>query len=98
MILRAAWVVPVTAPPIRDGIVRIDGDRIIEVAAASTRTQSREILDLVQAVLLPGFVNPHSHLELTCYAHNLDPGPLLPWLERLLALPRPPGPLYLYFL
>ena len=93
MILRAAWVVPVTAPPIRDGIVRIDGDRIVEVAAASTRTQSREIVDLGQAVLLPGFVNPHTHLELTCYADKLEPGPLWPWLERLVALRREPGAL-----
>ncbi len=91
MILRAAWVVPVTAPPIRDGLVRIDGDRIVEVGAASAGTQSPEIVDLGPAILLPGFVNPHTHLELTCYAGKLDSGTLWPWLERLVALRREPG-------
>jgi hypothetical protein len=31
MILRAAWVVPVAAPPIRNGCVRVAGDTLVAV-------------------------------------------------------------------
>lgn len=70
MILKAAWVVPVTAPPIPSGYVEIAGDRIARVGAVSTlaSTGDADVVDLGDAVLTPGLINPHTHLELTCYA------------------------------
>src|SRR5262249_21295983 len=37
------------------------------------------------------FINAHTHLELSCYAGRLSPGPFWNWIERLIALRREPG-------
>ena len=91
MILRAAWVAPVVSPPIRDGFVRVEADRITAVGAARDLPPGADTLDLGHCVLTPGLVNPHTHLELSCYAGRLPPGPFWEWLPGLVALRREPG-------
>ncbi len=92
LILRARWVAPICRPPIRDGAVRVVAGRIVALGRASdiAAAPRDEQLDLGSAVLLPGLVNPHTHLELTAYAGRIDPQPLWPWLERLMELRRRP--------
>ena len=74
-ILTARCVVPVSSPPIENGAVAFEKERIV---AVGTR---REIIekfpesaaeDLGEAAILPGFVNAHSHLELTAMRGFLD--------------------------
>lgn len=57
--LRARWVVPVASPPIANGVVTIEGERIVSVGQAS---HGQEI-DLGDVILMPGLVNAHTHLE-----------------------------------
>lgn len=88
MIVHAApWVVPVASPPIRDGAVALDGDRI---AAVGTRAALAELGHVVEhhGVIMPGTVNAHLHLELS---HVRVPGGdgLVPWVRRLLATRTP---------
>jgi 5-methylthioadenosine/S-adenosylhomocysteine deaminase len=64
-VLSADWVLPVAAPPIRDGAVAIDGDRI---AAIGTREELGEGERFEESVICPGFVNTHAHLEYATYA------------------------------
>ncbi len=62
---RARWVVPVSQPPIEDGVVVIENDKIIKVDSI-TQIDSRfveNVKDLGDAVIFPGFVNVHTHLE-----------------------------------
>jgi len=63
-ILSADWVVPVEGPPISDGAVAIDAGRI---AAVGTTKELGEGERFPEAVILPGFVNAHSHLEYAVY-------------------------------
>lgn len=92
MILKVAWVVPVTAPALRHGFVRIAGERIVAVGTADTPPASSEpVFDLGDVMLTPGLVNPHTHLELTCYAGQLEPAPFWLWLPRLVKLRAMPG-------
>ena len=94
MIVKAAWVVPVSSPPIRAGYVEIDADRIVAVGDASTLPRTAtEIVDLGEAVLTPGLVNPHTHLELTCYAGRLEPAGFWDWIMQLVRLRAEPGQL-----
>jgi 5-methylthioadenosine/S-adenosylhomocysteine deaminase len=76
-ILSADWVVPVDGPPIRDGAVAIDGDRI---AAVGPIDELGEGESLPEAVILPGFVNAHTHLEYATYAGFGDGLSFGPWI------------------
>ena len=51
-LLKARYVFPVTGPPIADGTVAIEGDRIVAVDQA----RPAEVVDLGNAAILPGFV------------------------------------------
>jgi cytosine/adenosine deaminase-related metal-dependent hydrolase len=64
-VLSADWVLPIEGPPIEDGAVAIDGGRI---AAVGTRDDLGSGTHYDDAVLLPGFVNAHSHIEYAVYA------------------------------
>jgi cytosine/adenosine deaminase-related metal-dependent hydrolase len=92
VIIKAAWVVPVTSPPISDGYVEIEADRIIAVGSGSVLPPSTaEIVDLGEAIVTPGLVNPHTHLELTCYANRLEPAGFWDWIMQLVRLRAEPG-------
>ena len=92
MILKAAWVVPVVGSPIQDGFVEIVADRIVRVGAVSELSLSfTETVDLGEAVLLPGFVNPHTHLEMTGYAGTVPPTDFWPWIGKMIVLRAAPG-------
>jgi len=82
-IYRADWLLPITAPPIRDGAVAVDGERI---AAVGPLDQVRAAcagaaeVDFGQAVVMPGFVNAHSHLEYTSFRGMLDDEQFGDWI------------------
>src|SRR4030095_8619397 len=52
---RAAWVVPIAEPPIRDGWVAIDHGRVVATGRPSPGSREGE-RDLGQVALLPGLV------------------------------------------
>lgn len=79
---RARWVVPISSPPIADGIVAVDGDRIVYVGA-STNESGDELEDLGDVLLLPGLVNAHCHLELTAMRGFLEDLEFHRWILRL---------------
>ena len=76
MILRADWVVPMDGPPIADGCVEIEGGRIVAVRPANGDDGERH----PNAVILPGLVNAHTHLEYTAMAGFGDGMPFTPWI------------------
>jgi cytosine/adenosine deaminase-related metal-dependent hydrolase len=66
--LTARWALPIDQPPIPDAAVLIGPEgRIVAVGpdAVVLRPDGVESLELGTAVLLPGLVNAHTHLELT---------------------------------
>jgi cytosine/adenosine deaminase-related metal-dependent hydrolase len=64
-VLSADWVVPVEGAPIADGAVAIADDGLI--AAVGTRAELGSDVHYPEAVILPGFVNAHTHLEYDVY-------------------------------
>jgi len=60
--LSARYVFPVEGPPIADGCLTIQGGRIAWVGSARERVAD---LDLGNVALVPGFINAHTHLELS---------------------------------
>jgi aminodeoxyfutalosine deaminase len=92
MLLRAAWVVPVDRPPLRDAVVAVEKGRVRWVGPAAD-APSGEAHDLGPGVLLPGLVNAHCHLELSHLAGRLvGAAGFVDWVERLVTA-RPEDPL-----
>lgn len=74
-ILTAEYVLPISSPPISGGAIAIDAGSIAAVGTSHdilARFSGAEIEDLGKAAVLPGFVNCHSHLELTAIRGALD--------------------------
>src|SRR5215470_10720181 len=87
-IYTAEWVLPISSPPIRDGAVVIENDRIAFVgsnAEARSRPEfgGSESRGFGRAALLPGFVNVHSHLELTLMRGLLENFSFRDWIRTL---------------
>jgi cytosine/adenosine deaminase-related metal-dependent hydrolase len=86
---RARWIVPVDRDPFEDGGLLVDAGRIVGIGRDLTAPAAM-IHDLGDVILLPGFINAHTHLELSGYRGKLSAGPLWDWLEQLIALRRHP--------
>lgn len=87
--LAADWVLPVDAPPIREGAVLIDDHgRIAAVAGAAALPppERAECHDLGAVALMPGLVNTHTHLELTGLAGSVTAERFIDWIVGLVAV------------
>jgi cytosine/adenosine deaminase-related metal-dependent hydrolase len=82
---RAAWVLPISGPPVRGGVISIERDVIAGVAERA----EGDVEDLGDVAILPGLVNAHTHLELSWMRGQVPPGASMPaWAARLMALRR----------
>ncbi|MGZ7033421.1 MAG: amidohydrolase family protein, partial [Thermoanaerobaculia bacterium] len=79
---RARWVVPVAQPPIEDGCVVEDGGQIVYVGNSAAAPNGEE-RDFGDAVILPGLINAHTHLELTSMRGFLEDLCFNDWIDKL---------------
>ena len=87
--IKADWVLPVTSPPIKDGIVLTDGKAIKAVGSGKelSKFPYDEIIDCSGKIILPGFVNAHSHLELTGFRGKIKKGlPFTDWARKVVSI------------
>jgi len=77
-ILSADWVVPVEGLPIEDGAIAIANDGTIAAVGTAADLGGGERHD--GCVIVPGFVNAHSHIEYAVYAGFGDGLPFVPWI------------------
>src|SRR5262249_50625703 len=83
MNLTARWVFPVSGPPLERGIVVISGSDIVAVEAHGSRKAD---IDFGNAAITPGFVNAHTHLDLTGARGLTPPTPdFTAWLRSVIA-------------
>jgi len=84
--LSARWVLPIEAPPIERGAVLLGPDgRIDAVGPEAMVPRPADVIseDFGDALLLPGLINTHTHLELTGMGGSA-PEPEFPsWIRRL---------------
>jgi cytosine/adenosine deaminase-related metal-dependent hydrolase len=76
-VLSADWVVPVDGSPIRDGAVAIEDGLVAAVGAVDELGEGESFPG---SVILPGFVNAHTHLEYAVYAGFGDGLSFGPWI------------------
>jgi 5-methylthioadenosine/S-adenosylhomocysteine deaminase len=87
-IYSARWVLPVSAAAIEHGAVAVDGQRIAGVgpeAEVVAKFRGAGIESLGEAVILPGLINTHTHLELTALRGYLEKEEqdFFAWLRKL---------------
>jgi cytosine/adenosine deaminase-related metal-dependent hydrolase len=81
--LAARWIFPVSSPPIADGLLTIAGDHIVSVESANRRTADTDLGDVA---IVPGFVNAHTHLDLSGLRGQCPPsGDFTAWLRQVIA-------------
>lgn len=82
-ILKSDWVLPIASEPIQGGAVAVKDDLIVAVGPAGDISGSypgAEVLDFHASILLPGFVNCHSHVEYAVFRGLLDNKNFGPWI------------------
>ena len=78
----ARWVLPITQPPIENGTV-VESDGLITYVGSRSAAPAGDDYDLGEAILLPGLVNTHTHLELTAMRGFLEDCQFAPWIDKL---------------
>lgn len=81
--LRARYVFPVVGDVLEDGMVAVAGGRVV---AVGRDLQAADVIDLGCVALLPGFVNPHTHLDFSLLTEPLgERGMIFPqWIRRVI--------------
>ena len=92
MILRAKYVMPNSHTVIENGAVAIQGSQIVDVGLYPTVRSSgtSPTHDLGEAVLIPGLVNAHTHLDLTGSADSIQRTPkFTDWIFQIVGKRNP---------
>ena len=82
MLLCAKYVITASSPHIDDGAVLVEGDRIVAVGTRAELVAAHpdeEVRDFGLAVLTPGFVDLHTHLEYSVFRGAVDDVPYTRW-------------------
>lgn len=78
----ARWIIPITSAPIENGTVAVDDGRIAYVGPRVGAPEGDQV-DLGDALILPGLVNAHTHLELTVMRGFLEDLSFVDWIGKL---------------
>ena len=84
--LAARWLLPVEAPPIEGGAILIDSNGRIEAVGPDQtvpRPDGVPALELGDAILIPGLINTHTHLELTGFEGRVQDREFSAWIRHL---------------
>lgn len=88
---KAAYIYPVSSPPISDGIIAVEHEHIATLGPTAAMIQQypgAPVTDLGEVMLLPQAVNAHTHLELTPLAelgkHYVPDRSFCQWIRQLL--------------
>jgi 5-methylthioadenosine/S-adenosylhomocysteine deaminase len=78
----ADWVCPVAGPPLHEATLVLEHGRVVEVRPG----RLAEAEDFPGCALTPGFVNAHTHLELTVFRGLLEGLSFVDWIRTLTRL------------
>jgi cytosine/adenosine deaminase-related metal-dependent hydrolase len=84
--LAARWLIPIDGDPIERGAILIGSDgRLQAVGSDATVPHPHGVpaADLEDAAILPGFINTHTHLELTGFEGRIQEPDFAGWIRQL---------------
>lgn len=97
IIYAASWLINPDAPPVAGGALLVRNGIIVDTGPLDVlrREYSAPVLDFPGSVLLPGFVNAHTHLELTHFPSwrlrssvDYNPRRFTDWIIQLIKIAR----------
>ena len=81
---RADWILPIASEPLPNTWVGIERGRVVALGRPHDRDGS-DVVDLGRAVVLPGLVNAHTHLELAYLRHAIPPATqFVDWIRQVM--------------
>ena len=87
--LRSRWIIPIAGPPVENAWLAIERGLVVAIGRGPPPDLTREAIDLGDAIVLPGLVNAHTHLEFSELAEPLAAAGGLPaWIGRVVAARR----------
>jgi 5-methylthioadenosine/S-adenosylhomocysteine deaminase len=84
-VYEADWVCPSTSDPVRNGAIAVEHGAIVAVGPRESITGEPRVR-YRGCALIPGFVNAHTHLELTIFHTLLDGLPFADWIAKLVRI------------
>lgn len=87
--VKALWVLPMNGAPRQNAVVEIADGKIIRVSAAESQSAIDEatkvkVKDYGKAIIVPGLINLHTHLEYSLLPTFQSGLRLLPWTRALM--------------
>lgn len=81
-------ILPLCRPPIENGAISLSGNKIREVGSwTALKSDSADVTDLGHALLMPGLINAHCHLDYTNLAGKIPPpASFTDWIKAILPL------------
>ncbi len=85
--LKARYVLPIASDALENASVTIKGGEIAEVSKSETisHSENEDLRDYGNAIIVPGFINLHSHLDYSHLRYLDATSSLLPWVRKLIA-------------
>jgi 5-methylthioadenosine/S-adenosylhomocysteine deaminase len=81
---QADWICPAASPPVRQGVVIVKDGCIASIEAKPP--QGIECVKYPGCAIVPGFVNAHTHLELTLFRGLLSKLSFPDWIAKLVRI------------
>ena len=87
LIIKGKYILPMDKKltVIKDGAVAIKADKIIKVGNFKNIKQefsADKVMDFKNSIIIPGFINTHTHIAMTYFRGIADDLPLKKWLEK----------------
>ena len=86
----ARWVLPVSSPPVENACLVVDENKVVAVISRKEYDSLPEKVrvsrsrDLGEAIILPGLINLHTHLDYSALKHLDNYAPFFQWIPQLI--------------
>ncbi len=89
-IIKSKYLIPINQAPIENAALVLDENQILDMGFFSKlkkKFPSLAIKDFSDYIIMPGFINCHSHLELSCLRNKVKPKhSFTDWLQEIVGL------------